>query len=112
MLANEFKDYKLVIYGQGVLEDELRQANSNLGLTDRVLLPGFATNILEQERPCITFVSSSDFEGISNSMLEAMGMGPPVVVRDCPVGGARMVIQDGVNGLLVPVGIRKRCMKK
>ena len=45
MLADEFKEYKLVIYGQGVLEDELRQQIANLGLTDRVLLPGFATNI-------------------------------------------------------------------
>ena len=44
---------------------------------------------MEQERPCTMFVSSSDFEGISNSMLEAMGMGLPVVVTDCPVGGAR-----------------------
>ena len=96
MLADEFKEYKLVIYGQGVL----------------VLLPGFATNILEQERPCTMFVSSSDFEGISNSMLEAMGMGLPVVVTDCPVGGARMVIQDGVNGLLVPVGDTKAMYEK
>lgn len=58
------------------------------------------------------FVSSSDFEGISNSMLEAMGMGLPVVVTDCPVGGARMVIQDGVNGLLVPVGDTKTMYEK
>ena len=50
------------------------------------------------------FVSSSDFEGISNSMLEALGMGLPVVVTDCPVGGARMVIKSGENGILVPVG--------
>ena len=112
MLADEFMEYKLVIYGQGVLEDELRQQIANLGLTDRVLLPGFATNILEQERPCTMFVSSSDFEGISNSMLEAMGMGLPVVVTDCPVGGARMVIQDGVNGLLVPVGDTKTMYEK
>ena len=112
MLADEFKDYKLVIYGQGVLEDELRQQIANLGLTDRVLLPGFATNILDQERPCTMFVSSSDFEGISNSMLEAMGMGLPVVVTDCPVGGARMVIQDGINGLLVPVGDTKTMYEK
>jgi len=112
MLADEFKEYKLVIYGQGVLEDELRQQIANLGLADRVLLPGFATNILEQERPCTMFVSSSDFEGISNSMLEAMGMGLPVVVTDCPVGGARMVIQDGVNGLLVPVGDTKTMYEK
>lgn len=37
-------------------------------------------------------------------MLEALGMGLPVVVTDCPVGGARMVIKSGENGILVPVG--------
>ena len=37
-------------------------------------------------------------------MLEALGMGLPAVVTDCPVGGARMVIASGENGILVPVG--------
>ena len=49
------------------------------------------------------FVSSSDFEGMSNSMLEAMAIGLPCVCTDCPAGGARAVIEDGKNGLLVPV---------
>ncbi len=50
------------------------------------------------------FVSSSDFEGMSNSMLEAMSMGLPCVCTDCPAGGARAVIKDGENGLLTSVG--------
>ena len=50
------------------------------------------------------YVSSSNYEGISNSMLEALGMGIPTIVTDCPVGGARMVINNGLNGVLVPVG--------
>ena len=50
------------------------------------------------------FVSSSDFEGMSNSMLEAMALGLPVVATDCPPGGPRMVITQEENGLLVPVG--------
>ena len=104
MLADEFPEYKLVIYGQGVLEDELRAQIKSLNLEDRVLLPGFASNILEKVAPCSMFVSSSDFEGISNSMLEALGMGLPAVVTDCPVGGARMIIKSGENGILVPVG--------
>lgn len=50
------------------------------------------------------YVLSSDYEGISNSMLEAMALGIPVVATDCPIGGSRMYIKDGVNGFLVPVG--------
>ena len=93
MLADEFPEYKLVIYGQGVLEDELRAQIKALNLENRILLPGFASNILEKVAPC--------------SMLEALGMGLPAVVTDCPVGGARMVINSGENGILVPVGDTK-----
>ena len=49
------------------------------------------------------FVSSSDFEGMSNSMLEAMAIGLPTICTDCPAGGARAVIKDHENGILVPV---------
>ena len=107
MLADEFPEYKLVIYGQGILEDKLRAQIKALNLENRILLPGFASNILEKVAPCSMYVSSSDFEGISNSMLEALGMGLPTVVTDCPVGGARMVINSGENGILVPVGDTK-----
>lgn len=50
------------------------------------------------------FVSSSDFEGMSNSMLEAMAIGLPTICTDCPAGGARAVIKDHENGILTPVG--------
>lgn len=50
------------------------------------------------------FVSSSDYEGISNSMIEAMAIGLPCICTDCGGGGAREMIKDGENGLLVPVG--------
>jgi glycosyltransferase involved in cell wall biosynthesis len=49
------------------------------------------------------YVSSSDYEGLSNSMLEAMAIGLPVICTDCPCGGARMVIKNYDNGILVPV---------
>jgi len=49
------------------------------------------------------FVSSSDCEGLSNSMIEAMAIGMPCVCTDCLGGGAREVIQHEVNGLLVPM---------
>lgn len=104
MLSEIYSDYKLVIYGQGILEQDIREYIRYKKMDDCVLLPGFEKNIIEKIADCTMFVSSSDYEGISNSMLEAMAMGLPVVVTDCPIGGARMMIQDNENGLLVPVG--------
>ena len=104
LLADSYPEYKLIIYGQGVLEDELRKYISLLNLNNKVFLPGFEKNVMKKIVDSKMFVSSSDYEGISNSMLEAMGMGLPVVVTDCPIGGARMMITNNQNGILVPVG--------
>lgn len=104
MLHKDHPDYKLEIYGQGKEREKLLQLIRESGLADAVVLPGFASDIHSIMRDAAMYVSSSDYEGISNSMLEALGMGVPTVVTDCPVGGAHMVIQNGINGVLVPVG--------
>ena len=58
----------------------------------------------EKMKSAVIYVSSSNYEGISNAMLEALAIGVPVICTDCPAGGARTYIQDGINGYLVPVG--------
>jgi len=50
------------------------------------------------------FVLSSDYEGISNAMLEALAMGIPSVCTDCPVGGARRYLKPNHCSFLVPTG--------
>ena len=47
------------------------------------------------------FALPSNYEGLSNSMIEAMALGIPTVVTDCPCGGARMVIENNKNGIMV-----------
>lgn len=100
----EFPEYTLDIFGKGPLMQELKEQCSRLEITDKVNFRGYVNNISDYMKKAGMYVSSSNFEGISNAMLEAMAMGVPSVCTDCPVGGAAMVIENNVNGILIPVG--------
>lgn len=101
---NEYPDYNLEIYGKGNAENEIMQKIVKLGCERFVTLKGHSKSIHEIMARSYAFVLSSDFEGLSNSMLEALAVGVPCICTDCPPGGAREYIEDGVNGLLTPVG--------
>ncbi len=95
-------DYVLEIYGQGELRDVLEQQIEELGLNSCVVIRDFAQDLHAQIADAEMFVLSSDYEGLSNALLEAMMMGIPCVSTDC--AGSDEIIEDGVNGLLAPVG--------
>lgn len=99
----DFQDYVLEIYGIGEQEERLKALADRLGVGKAVYFYGFVSDVNERMRDAAIYACSSDYEGISNSLLEAIGIGVPTVSTDCPVGGARQVIRDGENGLLVPV---------
>ena len=94
----------LDIYGDGPLKCSLQKYIKDKHLAKNVRLCGFSKKIHEEMLNSKAFIISSDYEGISNSMLEALAIGVPVIATDCPIGGARDSIRNGVNGLLVPVG--------
>ncbi len=96
-------DFSLSIYGNGIMEAELKKLVLNKNLNSKVNFKGFTSSLHEQVRTAAMFVLPSDYEGLSNSMLEAMAIGLPCVCTDCSPGGARMYIENGVNGFLVPV---------
>lgn len=100
-------EHTLKIYGKGHLKQELESYAVELGIEESVCFADFAPDVLERIRDSAMYVLSSDYEGISNSLLEALAMGLPVISTDCPIGGSRMVIRDHSNGILVPVGDRQ-----
>lgn len=104
LLLKDYPDYTLRIYGRGVEKENLQSYIDSKKLNASVFLEDFASNIHEIIRDAAMFVSTSDYEGLSNSMIEAMAIGMPCVCTDCAGGGARMMIQDHENGILVPVG--------
>ena len=101
--SNVYTDYILELYGKGEQKQELIEYAKELQISQRVKFMGEIKNVYEAMLKATMYVSSSDFEGMSNSMIEAMAMGLPVVCTDCPAGGARMVISNGENGILVPI---------
>lgn len=101
-IAGEFPEYKLRIYGKGDLLESLQKLAAEKGVGDRVEFPGFATNMPSVLEKASMFVLSSDFEGMPNALMEAMASGLPCVSTDCGGGGARFLIQNGENGILVP----------
>lgn len=106
-LNNNYPDYILTIYGNddnsGYIDKVIAEID-NSAIAEKINLYPAQNDIHRIVKDCAMFVSSSDYEGMSNSMLEAMAMGMPVVCTDCPAGGARAVIKDHENGLLTPVG--------
>ena len=103
-------DYRLRIIGNTANEDdekafaETKNTVSNLGLQAYVDFEPFSLDVHKEIAEDAVYVNSSDYEGMSNAMLEAMAIGLPVVCTDCPIGGAAAVIENGENGMLVPVG--------
>ncbi len=97
-------DDRLIIYGEGPLRAELEELIEELGLNERVKLMGLSHDILRDIKGAKIFVLPSDYEGMPNALLEAMALGLCCVSTDCPCGGPRAVIEDSVNGRLIPAG--------
>lgn len=103
LFSREYPNYIAEIYGDGPMEQELSAYIQSKKLEDKVILKGFSKNVIPEIASAGIFAMSSDYEGMSNALIEAVGMGIPCVCTDHPIGGARMTIEDGVSGYLVPV---------
>ncbi|WP_392961041.1 glycosyltransferase family 4 protein [Streptomyces sp. LN245] len=105
LVAAEHPDWRLRIYGKGEEHERLRRLIADLGLYDSVLLMGAATPMEAEWVKGSIAVAASDYEAFGMTIIEAMSCGLPVVSTDCPHGPGE-IIEDGVDGRLVPVGDR------
>lgn len=108
MLINAFSninilhpDYILHIYGDGEIRKQTEDYIHSLGLDGKVILKGKSNQLADILPHAEIFAMSSDYEGMSNALIEAMYMGIPVVTT--AVSGTKELIENGKNGFVVPI---------
>lgn len=92
------QEYKLRIFGNGKLLDELVHLRDSIGLHDCVDFIPYSTNIWQEMAKASIFAMSSLYEGMPNSLLEAEGLGLPIAATDFRPGIAKELIINGKNG--------------
>lgn len=100
VISQEFPAATFLLVGDGPERASLEGMAAELGLSKTVLFLGRRNDVPNILACCDLFALPSWAEGLPNSVLEAMAAGVPVVATG--VGGTPEIIQDGVNGLLVP----------
>lgn len=79
-------DNPLVLVGEGPLKQSCNQLVEELGISDKVVFAGFQSNPYPYIKNASLMVVSSEFEGFSVAILEALALGTPIISTDCPSG--------------------------
>lgn len=103
-VAKQIPEIRLSFYGEGKEQAIIEKLANELGIAERVDFKGLTRNIPNVIRKARIFVMTSDYEGLPNALIEAMAVGLPCISTDCSPGGAAELIENGVNGIITPVG--------
>lgn len=94
-------DYRLEIYGDGPDKNKLKEYALKCGVQDKVFFKGRVNNPMHEIRLCSGFILTSRFEGMPNSLIEAMAYAMPCISTNCSGGGAKALITNEINGILL-----------
>ncbi|GIN90693.1 glycosyl transferase family 1 [Siminovitchia terrae] len=106
-VVQELPEAQYHIYGFGPLENDLRGIITDLNLEENVKLKGFSHDPAKIYQSAACSILTSDYEGFGMVLTESLAAGTPVVSYDIKYG-PKDIIQDGIDGYLIPKGDTKK----
>lgn len=103
-ICDDYPEFSLKFYGDGADLDTVKEMASRTKCSDRIHFMGAVFPIIEHISSAYLMALTSDYEGIPNSVIEAMSVECPVLATDCSPGGARLLLEDGKYGYLAERG--------
>lgn len=103
VVAEKYPEWTLDVYGEGAKRAELEKQIAEHGLKGKVVLHGTVPDIYDRLLDSSIMLMSSLYEGFPLSLIEGAALGLPLVSYDCKCGPSE-IIEDSVNGFLVPPG--------
>lgn len=121
----EASSYRLIICGDGPILEDMKKICSSLSLQESVKFIGFQPNPWKYIKKARLFISTSEWEGLSLSLIEAAALGVPIVASDCPSGNKEILlegeagfifenknIEECVNRIMSAMSDLKLCERK
>jgi GalNAc-alpha-(1->4)-GalNAc-alpha-(1->3)-diNAcBac-PP-undecaprenol alpha-1,4-N-acetyl-D-galactosaminyltransferase len=102
-VINQFPEYELQIYGDGPEKNSIEEYSKSLGVSEQIYFGGVIPNVVGLNSDASMFVLTSNVEGIPNTLIEAMANGIPAISTNFASGAALEIIEDGVNGWIIPM---------
>lgn len=96
-------DFKFHIYGVGEQMDYLKKLTHDLNMNHKVVFEGYVSRVIDYIKDAEILLLTSNFEGMPNALIEGMSMGLACISTDFPSGAAHDLIDNGVNGIIVPM---------
>lgn len=99
--VKDLENLRVILVGDGFEDTEFQQQIQATGLANRIIQPGFRQDLPQIAKACDIMVAPSLREGLPRAVLESLANGTPVISTANP--GAMEIIEDNVNGYLVPL---------
>lgn len=102
-IAKKYPDWIVKFIGEGYEKRELEVMCEEKDIASQVAFMGRVDDVPGAIRESSLFVLTSKQEGMPNALIESMVSGLAVISTDCPCGGPAELIENGINGILIPV---------